>query len=96
MTVCRAFAVSLGLSALFVGRAAAQAGATALATATVIDLSDARATMHAATTLAAQITGSASPTQAPARRDTDTASILISSPPAQSSDAALLTTITYW
>jgi hypothetical protein len=95
----RSLAISLGLSALTAIPAAAQARATIAVTATVVDLSEAQATMRTTTGLAAQVGAQPAGATAPARRDTGMASVLLSYADgrllAAPSDP-LLATIIYW
>lgn len=95
----RSLAISLGLCALAAVPGAAQARATVVVTATVVDLSEARATMHATTGLATQAAAQPAGGAAPARWDTGIASVVLSYPegplPGEPSDP-LLATIIYW
>ena len=95
----RSLAISLGLCALAAVPAAAQARATIIATATVVDLSEAQGTMQATTGLATQAAAQPAGAAAPARRDTGIASLVLSYPegplPREPSDP-LLATIIYW
>jgi hypothetical protein len=95
----RSLAISLGLCALAAVPAAAQARATIVATATVVDLSEAQATMQATTGLATQAVAQPAGAAAPARRDTGIVSVVLSYPegplPGEPSDP-LLATIIYW
>ena len=94
----RSLAISLGLGALAAVPAAAQARATIAVSATVVDLSQAQANLQATTGLVARTAAAPAGTIAPSRRDTGTASILLSyaaGAPDTPSDP-LLATITYW
>jgi hypothetical protein len=96
---CRSLSISLGLCALAAVPVAAQARATIVATATVIDLSEAQATMQATSGLAAQAGPPLADAPAPARRDIGLASVLLSYPAARLPDVPsdpLLATIIYW
>ncbi len=99
MAGSRSLAISLGLCALAAVPAAAQARATVVVTATVVDLSEARATMQATSGLAAQIGAQPVGATAPTRRDTGIASVVLSYPagplPGEPSDP-ILATIIYW
>jgi hypothetical protein len=95
----RSLAISLGLSALAAIPAAAQARATITVAATVVDLSQAQANLQATTNLAVRTAAAPTGTTAPSRRDTGTASILLSYAEGGVPDAPsdpLLATIIYW
>lgn len=95
----RSLAISLGLSALAAAPAAAQARATIAVSATVVDLSQSQTNLQAATGLVVQTAGTPTGTAAPSRRDTGTASILLTYAAGGAPDAPsdpLLATITYW
>ena len=95
----RSLAISLGLCALAAVPAAGQARAMVVVTATVVDLSEAQATMQATTGLATQAAARPVGAAAPGRRDTGIASVVLSYPngpvPGEPSDP-LLATIIYW
>ena len=95
----RSLAISLGLSALAAVPAAAQARAAIAVSATVVDLSQAQTNLQATTGLVVQATATPTGTTAPSRRDTGTASILLTyaagGAPDPSSDPPLATII-YW
>ena len=94
----RSLAVSLGLSALAAVPVAAQAPAAIRVSATVVDLRPAETNLQAASALLAHASVAPAATPAPVRRDTGTASILVSYPvnvPGASPDP-LVATVIYW
>jgi hypothetical protein len=96
---CRTLTISLGLCALAAVPAAAQAGATIAATATVIDLGQAQTTLQTAGGLAAAVAAQPATSSSPARREVGSASVLLTSPAGPSPDPSpdsLLATIIYW
>ena len=99
MPVVRSVLVTVGLCGLATVPAVAQARGTIVATATVIDLSEARATVQVASRLLADARLPSRLTVARHRRETDTASVLLSYPESRSSGVPLaptLATIVYW
>ena len=95
----RSLAISLGLSALAAVPAAAQAQATIAVSATVVDLSEAQTNLQATTGLVGQAAATPTGAMAPSRRDTGTASILLTYAAGGAPDAPsdpLLATIIYW
>ncbi len=95
----RSLAISLGLSTLAAVPVAAQARATIAVSATVVDLSQARTNLQAATGLVGQAAAAPTGATAPSRGDTGTASILLTygagGAPGGPSDP-LRATIIYW
>lgn len=99
MPGARSVLVAVGLCGLATVPAVAQARSTIVATATVVDLSEARATVQVANGLLADARLTSRLTGAPHRRETDTASVLLSYPERTNSGAPLaptLATIVYW
>jgi hypothetical protein len=99
MSAGRSLLVTLGLWGLASVPAAAQARSTIVATATVIDLSEARATVQVANRLLADAHAESQVTPAPSRRETGAASVIVSCPERMTSGIPLdptLATIVYW
>jgi hypothetical protein len=99
MSAGRSLLVTLGLCGLATVPAVAQARSTIMATATVIDLSEARATVEIANRLLASAHAESRVTVAPGRRETAAASVIVSYPERKTSGVPLdpaLATIVYW
>ena len=99
VSVARSVLVVVGLFGLSTVPAAAQARSTIVATATVIDLSEARAALQIADGLLADARLESRLTGESSRRETGTASVLVSYPERRNSGVPLaptLATIVYW
>ena len=99
MSAARCAVIALGLCGLATVRAAAQARSTIAATATVIDLSEARATLQVANGLLAHVRAEPSVKPAAGRQEIAAASVIVSYPERGTSGSSLdpaLATIVYW
>ena len=99
MSAVRCVVIALGLSGMATGRAAAQARSTIVATATVIDLSEARATLQVANGLLARAHAEPSVGGAAGRQEIAAASVIVSYPERRTSGSSqdpALATIVYW
>lgn len=99
MSVARSALIALGLCGLATVRAAAQARSTIVATATVIDMGEARATLQVANGLLARAHAEPSAKPAAGRQEIATGSVIVSYPERQTSWSSLdpaLATIVYW
>ncbi len=99
MSVARSALIALGLCGLATVPAAAQARSTIVATATVIDLSEARATLQVANGLLAHVHAEPSVKPAAGRQEIAAASVIVSYPERRTSGSPLdpaLATIVYW
>lgn len=99
MSVARSALIALGLCGLVSVPAAAQARSTIVATAIVIDLGEARATLQVANGLLAHVRAEPGVKPAAGRQEIAAASVSVSYPERRTSGSSLdpaLATIVYW